>query len=235
MHHTTDPAKTYRRPSDLMQRYRSFLSKVLRKKPVFSENQRCMPRLISRFDNLLHCGPCHDAPAIREIVAFPDTGSFSCNNHIIQTGRATKCFPMGKTTRPRCWRWLSEPCWNCLPPEDSWKISAVVGAAVKTNNTLPLILGEHWFCASQAKPHLPSTKTIIQCYKEPMQQIANAVVLTTAALSPFYATDVKAGTLKLTHGLNENEPLWSKLAKVAVSKVHPASTVRSAAANPTTR
>lgn len=104
-----------------------------------------------------------------------------------------------------------------------------------TNNALPLILGEDWFCAARAELHVkppqpseihqPSTKTIIQCRDQLMPRMANAVILTISALSHFDAPDAKADALQLAHEPDENEPLWSKLAKAAASEVNPAPTI----------
>lgn len=108
-------------------------------------------------------------------------------------------------------------------------LSAIVEAAVLERNALPLILGEDWFYAAQAELHFkppqlsvicqPVNNIVVQCKKELLPRMSNAVILTTSTLSRFEPLHSTAEPFQVEYELDEGEPLWSQLNKASMSSV----------------
>ncbi|XP_049516947.1 uncharacterized protein LOC125942720 [Dermacentor silvarum] len=100
-------------------------------------------------------------------------------------------------------------------------ITALVEAAVITNNVLPVILGEDWFCASNtrllfeppnpAKIHHLASGTVIQAHQKLYPRASCAVILRQSFLAQCTEVPCSGGLQEAP--LPGMEPLWKPLCK----------------------
>lgn len=161
---------------------------------------------------------------VEDINEFPDSGT---NMTIISSQLVRHMTSLPWSRPPLVGGGSVTPCGTVCLRIFVGDIPGAVEAAVLENNTLPLILGEDWFCASRTQllvkpPHSsqlrhPGRNSVVNCSESILPRMGNAVILLNSNFWKWHRAPTTSAGLQLEFLPEDQKHVWTLMSSSTCS------------------